>query len=289
MITMALVINNIVDGLLMGMLYSLIALGLALIFGIMDIINFPHGDYVMIASYVSWLIAMWLWVDPSITALVTLPLFFLFGVGIYKSIIRPVLGAEPLVQIAVTVGFGYVLENVALAVWHASPKSFPNPWFDFGINYGSFTISVAKLIGAAVSITSLYMVHRMLTKTKFGLAMRATSANRLIAPLMGINVEKIYSLTFGLGIALTALGAALYMMWGQTNPYLGQSFSLLAWVIVAMGGLGGVVGVFYSGLIVGVLEALGSTFLTPTARLAVVYIAFFLLLWFKPRGLFARR
>ncbi len=284
-----LVTNNLIDGVLMGMLYSLVALGLALIFGVMDIINFPHGDYVMIAAYISWLIAMAFWVDPSVTALLTVPLFFLFGVAIYKSVIHPILGAEPLIQIAVTVGLGYVLENIALAIWHAEPKSFPAPWFNFGLNFGGLSISVAKLIAATVSVISLYLTHWLLTRTKFGLAMRATSANRLIAPLMGIDVEKVYSVTFGLGIALTALGASLYMMWAQTNPYLGSSFSLLAWVIVAMGGLGGVVGVIYSGLIVGVLEALGNTFISPSARLAVIYLAFFLVLWFRPRGLFAKR
>ena len=133
------------------------------------------------------------------------------------------------------------------------------------------------------------LIHYLLTRTKFGLAVRATSANREVAPLMGISVKKVYGITFGIGTALTALGAALYMAWGQTNPYLGASFSLLSWVIVAMGGLGGVIGVFFSGLIVGVLEAMGNTFVSPSARLAVVYLAFFLILWFRPRGLFAKR
>ena len=112
----------------------------------------------------------------------------------------------------------------------------------------------------------------------------------LFSRLLGVHYSpEVGSLVFGLGIALTALGAALYMTWGQVDPYLGASFSLLSWVIVAMGGLGGVIGVLASGLIVGVLEALGSTFITPSARMAVVYLAFFLLLWFRPRGLFARR
>jgi branched-chain amino acid transport system permease protein len=284
-----LVTNNVIDGLLMGLLYSLVALGLALIFGVMDIINFAHGDFVMIGAYTAWLLAMAFWVDPSVTAIITVPLFFIIGIGIYKLVIEPVLGAEPLIQIAVTVGLGYVFQNIALALWHAEPKSFPAPWLNFSLSAGGITFSVAKLIAGGISIISLYLIHYMLTKTKFGLAVRATSANREVAPLMGINVKKVYAITFGIGTALTALGAALYMSWGQTNPYLGQSFSLLSWVIVAMGGLGGVIGVLYSGLIVGVLEALGSTFITPSARLAVVYLAFFLLLWFKPRGLFAKR
>ncbi len=289
MISLVLVLENVINGLLVGLLYALVALGLSLIFGVMDIINFAHGDFVMIAGYVSWLIAMRFFIDPSVTALATVPVFFAIGVAIYKLIIEPLLGAEPLIQIAVTVGLGFVLQNVALAIFHAEPKSYPAPALNFGINLGPVTIVASKLVAAAVSIASLVLINYMLTKTKFGLAMRATSANRLVAPLMGINVSRVYAVTFGLGIGLTALGAALYMTWGAVTPYTGQAFGLLSWVIVAMGGLGGVVGVLFSGLIVGVLEALGSTFITPTARMAVVYLAFFLLLWFRPRGLFARR
>jgi len=285
----ALVVNNLIDGVLMGLLYSLVALGLSLVFGLMDIINFAHGDFVMIAAYTSWVVAMALYVDPSVTAIITVPLFFVIGLAIYKVIIEPILGAEPLIQIAVTVGLGYVLQNLALAYFRAGPRSFPAPWFNYSINIGPIGIAVSKLIAAIVSLASLFVINYMLVNTKFGLAVRATSANREVAPLMGINVRMVFAITFGLGIALTALGAALYMMWGQTNPYLGQSFSLLSWVIVAMGGLGGVMGVLYSGLIVGVLEALGSTFVSPSARLAVVYLAFFFILWFRPRGLFGRR
>jgi len=285
----ALIANNLIDGVLMGLLYSLVALGLSLVFGLMDIINFAHGDFVMIAAYTTWIVAMMFYVDPSVTAIITVPLFFVVGLAIYKIIIEPILGAEPLIQIAVTVGLGYVLQNLALAYFRASPRSFPAPWFNYSIQIGPIGIAVSKLIAAIVSLASLFIINYMLVNTKFGLAVRATSANREVAPLMGINVRKVFAITFGLGIALTALGAALYMMWGQTNPYLGQSFSLLSWVIVAMGGLGGVMGVLYSGLIVGVLEALGSTFVSPSARLAVVYLAFFFILWFRPRGLFGRR
>lgn len=285
----ALIANNVIDGVLMGMLYSLIALGLALIFGVMDIINFAHGDFVMIAAYLAWVFAMATFIDPSVMAIITVPLFFVIGLAIYKLVIEPVLGAEPLIQIAVTVGLGYVLQNMALAIWKAEPKSFPDPWFNYSIELGPISLSVAKLLGALISAISLILIHYLLTRTKFGLAVRATSANREVAPLMGISVKKVYGITFGIGTALTALGAALYMAWGQTNPYLGASFSLLSWVIVAMGGLGGVIGVFFSGLIVGVLEAMGNTFVSPSARLAVVYLAFFLILWFRPRGLFAKR
>lgn len=289
MIDAALIAGNVVDGILLGMLYSLIALGLSLIFGVMDIINFAHGDIVMIGAYLSWIAAMMFMVDPSVTAIITVPLFFVLGLVIYKLIIEPILGAEPLIQIAVTVGLGFVLQNIALAMFKAEPKAYPEPFFNFGFTLGPVTVYASKLMTAMVSLVVLFLINYMLTRTKFGLAVRATSANREVAPLMGINVKKVYAITFGIGTGLTALGASLWMTFGQVDPYLGASFSLLSWVIVAMGGLGGVMGVLYSGLIVGVIEALGQTFLSPSAKMAVVYLAFFLVLWFRPRGLFAKR
>lgn len=289
MIDAALIAGNVVDGILLGMLYSLIALGLSLIFGVMDIINFAHGDIVMIGAYLSWIVAMMFMVDPSVTAIITVPLFFVLGLVIYKLIIEPILGAEPLIQIAVTVGLGFVLQNIALAMFKAEPKAYPEPFFNFGFTLGPVTVYASKLMTAMVSLVVLFLINYMLTRTKFGLAVRATSANREVAPLMGINVKKVYAITFGIGTGLTALGASLWMTFGQVDPYLGASFSLLSWVIVAMGGLGGVMGVLYSGLIVGVIEALGQTFLSPSAKMAVVYLAFFLVLWFRPRGLFAKR
>jgi branched-chain amino acid transport system permease protein len=289
MISPELLLQNSVDGIFLGLFYSLVAMGLALIFGVMDIINFAHGDLLMIAAYFVWLTSVDLSVDPTVTALLLIPLFFIIGIGIFFGMIQPVLGKEPLIQIAVTVGLGLILQNIALAMFKAQPKAVPYSIFNFSYSLGPLTIYASKLFIAVISIVTMYALNVFLNNTYIGLAMRSTTDNREVAQLMGINTRMLYAVTFGLGVALIALSSSLWMTFGQVQPYLGTSFSLISWVIVAMGGLGGITGVVYSGLIVGVAESLGSLFLTPSARMAVVYIIFFLVLWFRPRGLFGRR
>jgi len=289
MISPTLVLQNVVDGVFLGLFYSLVAIGLALIFGIMDIINFAHGDLLMLAAYFAWLFSTDLLADPSFTALLLVPLFFLLGLGIHYSMIQPVLGKEPLIQIAVTVGLGLILQNIALAIFKAEPKAVPHSIFNFSYSLGPLTLYASKMFIAALSILTLFALNLFLNRTYLGLAMKSTAENREVAQLMGINTKALYGLTFGLGTALIALSASLWMTFGQVQPYLGTSFSLVSWVIVAMAGLGGISGVLYSGIIVGLAESLGGLFLTPSARMAVVYIVFFLILWFRPRGLFGRR
>lgn len=289
MISPSLVLQNTVDGVFLGLFYSLVAMGLALIFGVMDIINFAHGDLLMLGAYFVWLSSVDLSVDPVVTALLLVPLFFILGLAIHYSMIQPVLGKEPLIQIAVTVGLGLILQNIALAIFKAEPKAVPYSFFSFSYSIGPLTLYASKLFIAAVSIITLFVLNMFLNRTFLGLAMKSTADNREVAQLMGINAKRLYAMTFGLGTALIALSSSLWMTFGQVQPYLGTSFSLISWVIVAMGGLGGVTGVLYSGIIVGLAESLGSLFLTPSARMAVVYIVFFLILWFRPRGLFGRR
>ncbi len=289
MVDPALFIENTVNGLMMGLIYSLVALGLALIFGVMDIINFAHGDFVMLGAYFTYVLALLLHLDASLTALITMPLFFLLGIGIYKLMIERVLGAEPLIQIAVTVGLLMILRNVALAIWHAEPRGVPSTPLNIPLHIGPITIALSRLIPAILSIIALYIIHFLLTRTTWGIAIRATADDREVAELMGINVKRVYAVTFGIGTALTALAAAMIMEFSRADPYLGLLYGLLSWVIVAMGGLGGVSGVLYSGLIIGVLESLGITFFGAGTRELFIYIAFLLLLWVRPRGLFAKK
>ena len=285
----SLLLQNLVNGVFTGLLYSLVALGLALIFGVMDIINFAHGDFVMVGAYLTFVLATSFMIDPSLTAFITMPVFFVFGIVVYKLIIERVLGAEPLIQIAVTVGLLMVLRNLALMIFHAEPKGVPFTLFTQPIVLGPITIASSRLAAGIVSLVALGLIHMLLTRTKWGIAVRATADDREVAELMGINVKKVYAVTFGLGTSLTALAAALIMTFSRADPYLGLLYGLLSWVIVAMGGLGGVIGVLASGLIVGIIEALGITIVGAGARELFIYLTFFFILWFRPRGIFGRR
>ena len=281
--------ESIINGILEGLLYSLVALGLALIFGVMDIINFAHGDFVMIGAYLTYVIAVAFFVDPTVTLILTVPLFFVLGMAVYKSLIEPILGAEPLIQIAVTVGLMLVLENIALAIFHAEPRGVPFTVFNRPIFVGPFVLVLSRIVAGAISLGLLILIHILLTRTSWGIAVRATADDREAAQLMGINVKRVYATTFGLGIALTAVASALIMTFSRADPYLGTLYGLLSWVIVAMGGLGGVLGILWSGLILGVIESLGMTLLSAGARELFIYLTFLIILWFRPRGLFGRR
>ena len=285
----ALIVNALLNGIFEGLLYALVALGLALIFGVMDIINFAHGDFVMLGTYFTYIVATALLVDPTLTAFITAPLFFILGIAIYKAVIEPILGAEPLIQIAVTVGLLMILRNTALAIFHAEPRGVPFTFFNVPLRIGSITIVLSRVVAGAISLVLLIIIHLLLTKTTWGIAVRATADDREAAQLMGINIRKVYSVTFGLGIALTAIAATLIMTFSRADPYVGLLYGLLSWVIVAMGGLGGVMGVLWSGLIIGVIESLGMTLVSAGARELFIYLTFLIIIWLRPRGLFGRR
>ncbi len=281
-----LIIQSIFDGVFIGFLYSLVAVGLSLVFGVMGIINFAHGDFVMLSAYLTWVIVNLLRTESIVTSLLTTPFFFVLGSFIYFTVIRPILGREPLIQIAVTVGIGYVLQNIALMTFKAEPRATPSHILNFYVNLGFINVHIAKLIAALLSLITIVLLHYLLTKTWFGLAIRATAYNREAAVLMGINVDKVYVVVFGLGIALTALASSLWMSYGQVDPYLGASFGLVSWVITALGGLGGVSGILASSVIIGIAESLTMNLISPSVKAAVAYIVFLIVLWFKPKGLF---
>jgi len=262
------------------------ALGLSLVFGVMGIINFAHGDLIMLGAYFVWILATYLLGDPSITFIITVPVFFALGGLIYFALIRPVLGREPLIQIAVTVGLGYVLQNIALMTFRAEPRARSSTLLNWYAPLGPVSVHIAKLFVAAVSIATIIALHMLLTKTWIGLSIRATSDNTYAAKLVGINTDRVYMITMGLGFAIVALAATLWMTFGAVDPYLGPSFGLVSWVIVALAGLGGVKGIVASAIIVGLANALTTTLYSASVQMAVAYVIFLLVLWFKPRGLF---
>jgi len=285
-----LILRALVDGLLLGLFYSVIALGLALIFGVMNIINFAHGDFVMLAAYITWLVARALQVDEATPiAIVTIPAFFAIGIAFYRFVVRPLLGGDPLIQIACTVGIGFILQNVALMLFKAEPRSLPSLVLGTYVALGPVSVHLAKLVAGLASVVLTLLIHRMLTRTWLGLAIRATAYSEEVAKTLGINTDRVFMLVTGIGIALTGFGGVLWMSFGQVDPYLGASFALVSWIIVALGGLGGIRGLIYASLLVGVIEALTMTYVSPSVAKAVPFIIFIVATWLRPQGLFAPR
>ena len=254
------VIQNLINGALMGCIYALITLGLSIIYGVMNVVNFAHGDFVMLSMYFTFWVGALLGFDAVATPVLTFPLLFLFGILAYYALIDRTLRHMYVTQIAVTVGLMTLLRAVAQMAWKAQPRALPYSIIQGNIRIAGVTIMLSRLITAGVSILAIVGVYLFLTKTWPGRAIRAASDDLDAASLTGVNYKRTYALAFGLGSALTALA-----------------------------GLGSIPGLLITGVIVGGTEALTMSLWDPRARSLIVYLIFVLVLWLKPRGLFGRK
>jgi len=282
-------LQSIVTGVLMGFIYALIAVGLSIIYGVMNVVNFAHGDFVMLSMYLSYMAGTLLVWDAVATPLITVPLLFLFGFITYYLLIDKTLRQLYVVQLAVTVGLQIFLRSLALIVWKAQPRALQYSIIQGNIEIFGYSILTSRLIAAVVSLIFIAAIAYFLNKTWAGAAIRAASDDLDTASLMGVNYHRTYALTFAIGVALTAVAGGLLMSFQQTDPQGGMRFGVLSWCVMALAGLGSLPGLIAAGVIVGVAEAVAVTFFDPRSRLLAIYMIFILVLWLKPRGLFGRK
>ncbi len=282
-------IQSIITGLMMGAIYALITLGISIVFGVLNVVNFAHGDFVMFSMYLSYMIGTALIWDAIETPLITIPVLFIFGFIVYYLIIDRTLRQMYVVQLAVTVGLQIFMRSMALIIWKAQPRALQYSIVQGNIQIGPFTILTSRLVAAIISLIFIAGFAWFLNKTWAGSAMRAASDDLDVASLVGINYRRTYALTFAIASALTAVAGGLLMSFQQTDPVGGIRFGFLSWCVLALAGLGSIPGLIISGMIVGVAETLAITFFDPRSRLLVIYAIFILVLWFKPRGLFGRK
>jgi branched-chain amino acid transport system permease protein len=282
-------IQNLLIGIMLGAIYTLITLGLSIIFGVMNIVNFAHGDFVMIAMYATFWISTGLGWDPVATPLITVPMLFLMGILTYYLLIHRTLRRTYVTQIAVTVGLMVFLRSITQVLFQARPRTITYSIIQGTINLGPYTITMTRLISAIVAILAIIAVYFYLSKTWSGWAIRAASDDLDSASLVGINPTQTYALALGIGSALTALGGALIITFQQVDPSMGMRFGLLSWAILALAGLGSIPGLLIAGVIVGCVESLTAAYWDPRARSLTVYMIFILILWLRPKGLFGRK
>ncbi len=283
------VTQSILTGVMMGAIYALVAVGLSIVFGVMNVTNFAHGDFVMLSMYLSYVVGTALVWDAVLTPFITAPLLFIFGLLTYYLLIDRTLRQHYVVQLAITVGLQILLRSAALIIWKAQPRALQYSFIQGSIQIGPFTILTSRLFAAVVSLLIIAGFAYFLNKTWAGTAMRAASDDLDAASLMGVNYRRTYALTFAIGAAMTAVAGGLLMSFQQTDPTGGVRFGLLSWCILALAGLGSLPGLIVSGVIVGVAEALAVSFFDPRSRLLAIYAIFILVLWLRPRGLFGRR
>jgi len=273
----------------MGGIYALVAAGLTLIFGVMRIINLVHGEFLMIAMYGTFFMYGLLGIDPYVSILVTLPLMFLIGVGIFRLLISPILAAPEINQILLTIGVSIFLQNLALLLFTADFRTINLTYARIKIHLGPAVIDFPQLIGLLASLVITILLYWMMRCTDLGRWIRAASQNREAAILAGIDVRKIFFLTFGIGTACVGVAGSLLSGIYYITPNVGWLFLLTAFVVVVLGGMGNFAGALIGGLIIALTESIGSLFL-PIALVPVQkFIVFIVLLLFRPQGLFGAK
>jgi branched-chain amino acid transport system permease protein len=283
----------LISGILLGGIYALASIGLTLIFGVMKIVNFAHGEFLMIAMYVSFWLFHYFHLDPYLSILIVVPLLFLLGMLIYHFFIRPTIGAPILTQIFVTVGLSIVIENLALLVWSADFRSVSLEYLRDPIILGPFAglgieeliVNRARLYAFAFGLSLSIAFYLFLKFHYTGKVIRATSQDRSTALLMGINIDKVYRLTFSIGILLVGIAGALMIPIYTVHPFVGFEFVLIMFVVVVFGGMGSIIGAVIAGLFIGIVEIFSSFFIGADSKQAIYFLVFIAVLVIRPAGL----
>lgn len=281
-------VQAIVSGLLIGGLYALISIGLTLIFGVMRIINFAHGDLMMLAMYGTyWLFTLY-GIDPYISLIVTAPILFVIGSVIQRFLINRILEAPQASQLFLTLGVMLIAQNAALLLWKADYRAIWTYYTGSVIKLGEVFISIPRLASFAVAVILTGVLYVFLIRTKIGRAMRATAQNREVSSLMGVNVHRMYIVAFGIGTACVGAAGTLLSTFYYISPTVGTTFTLTAFIAVVLGGMGSFTGAFFGGLIVGLAESLGAMYIATQYRELITFILFIFILLLKPSGLLGK-
>src|SRR5256714_14532958 len=275
---MAIFLQALISGILVGGVYALIGIGLTMIFGVMRIINFAHGDILMVGMYVTFFLFTLLHVDPFVSILITGPLLFLFGAFLQKVVVNRVLGALPQNQILLTIGLGLIMSNTIMLAFTSDYKILSTKYSSSSMHVGGISISSPLLISFAITAAITAALYWFLLKTDTGQAIRATAQDREAARLMGINVKRMSIIAFGLGSSLAATAGALISPTYYIFPQVGSVFTLKAFVITVLGGMGSVVGATLRGVLIGVARAVRGGFFRRRLEEGVVFRPFLLLL-----------
>ena len=280
-------LNVLAVGILLGGIYALVSVGLNLIFGVIRIVNFAQGEFVMVGMYGAYACYAFLRLDPYVALLVVVPAMFVFGAAVQRAILAP-LRNEPSMQIFATFGLLMLLENVVLALTRGTALSVPSPVAQASVGVAGLQVGFVRLIALAAATLAAAGLGIFMRHTMIGRAIRAVAQDRSAATLMGINVERIYMVTFGIGTAIAGLAGCLLAPIYTLSPQIGTSFILPAFAVVVLGGLGSVLGAYVGGFIVGMTEALAGYYLDPALKYAVLFGVFIVVLVVRPSGLFGK-
>ena len=275
-------------GVLTGLVFALVAVGLTLVYGVMDVVNFAHGEFLMLAMYATLGLAL-LGLGPLLGLPLVAIALFLFGIVVYRVFVRRLLAGPPEATVFGTFGLLVLLQGLAQALFTSDYRSVPAPPLQATIRFGPLALSQATLVEGAGALILTAVLFAFVEYTETGRAMRAVAEDRIAATLMGIDVQRINALAFGIGAACVGAAGALLMLSYPVYPTAGASFALTAFVVVALGGFGSIHGALVGALLVGLLEVFGGFYLAPELKMVPVYLAYLAVVLLRPQGLLGRR
>ncbi|HKE38898.1 MAG TPA: branched-chain amino acid ABC transporter permease [Casimicrobiaceae bacterium] len=281
-------LEAVATGLFNGLIYAAVAVGLALIWGITDVINFAHGDFLMLAMYVAYWLFTLGHVDPTLSAPVAACVLGFVGFAAYALIIRPLQRAPPMIVILATFGLGLVLRQLAFIAFSPDYRNLPDTWLSGSIRLGEISLGRPQVVTGVVALAMIVVLFKLVYGTRWGRALQAVAEDRLAASLVGIPCDRVNAQVWMLGSAAVGVTGALLTSFFYVFPSVGAVFGLLAFVAVAMGGFGALPGAFLSGVLIGIVEALTGYLVEPAYKTASIFLIFLLVLWYRPRGLFGR-
>jgi branched-chain amino acid transport system permease protein len=289
MLSPVILVPAVLNGLMTGAVYALVALGLTLIYGVLHIINFAHGALLTAAMFAAYFAHRLLGLDPYLAAVGLTPLFFVLGYGLQRFVIGPAAHGEDRNILLVTLGLAVVIENALLYAFRADTRTVNLAYAFDVVDLGIAFLAVPRVIAFGVVMVVALVLWAVMRFTDTGKAIRAVAKEKLGAELSGIDVAHIYAVTFGLGTACLAIVACLLIPTYYVNPHAGNAFVLIAFTIVVLGGMGSVAGALIGGLFVGVIESLSGLYLGESLGQIGIFVMFILVLLFRPNGLFGER
>ena len=281
-------VQAIINGILIGGVYALIGVGLTLVFGVMDIVNFAQAEFLMLGMYIAYFIFQVAGIDPIFSSLIVFAVVFVIGALVQRTLIQRVMTAPMVSQIFLTVGLTMVLVSITQLLFGATFRSVTTSYQMSALHFGHLQVSVPYLIAFGVSIAIYFLLWLFLERTDMGRSMRATSQNRTAAILVGINDNRMYVLALGLGTGLAAIAGAVILPYAYVFPTVGHQYALIMFTGVVLGGFGSVPGALLGGLIVGIIQSVSSVYLPTQLQNLVVFIVFIMTLVYRPSGLLGR-
>jgi len=289
MLEFGILFPSVLNGLTTGAVYALIALGLTLIYGVLHIINFAHGASLMVALYAVYGLKQHLGIDPYLALPIVVPGMFVLGYGLQRLIINRASHGRDENILLVTLGISIVLENLALMFFKSDTRSIETPYTLTTVAIGPAMIALPKLVAFAGALVTSSLLLWLVTRTDLGRAIRAVAKEKHGAKLMGIDVDHVYAMCFGIGLACLGAAACFLLPAYYVNPQVGGGFVLVAFTIVVLGGMGSFAGALMGGLLIGVVESVGGLFLGESLGQIGIFVIFIAVLLFRPQGLFGAK